>query len=380
MNNDSTLVTSYIPYSAINGRPNPNKVVNITKSDSAYRFAMEDGNGNLTNQSVTLNSGLNLIGNPMLTHLNLRSLYETEPNASVIDDVFRLWNGDRFITYSYALDEWSDPSYHGTQLAPMQSFVVDNTSGLTTQITYDLYTNFGAKEDDAISFRAGIAKENTLFLEANKGSKTSSTMLAYIPDAKNGFDKTDALKLFGQNTELKEVYSFIDNKALDINTFGNLPYITPIGIKSTVADTLTLVFKQANSFDSNIDIFLLNMKTNERVNVKDVESYTYMHDGVESEGVLYLEFSKAGSNIHRVVDIDNVHVMLTYNNYIQVVSTADDPIQSVTVYDPYGRVLNKVEGINAPYCTVSANANQTFCVVKVSTESSTKTAKLILGN
>jgi hypothetical protein len=70
----------------------------VTKNASlAYRFAAENAANQLTDITYTLEPGINLVGNPLMTHLDFNKLYLN--NMAYIENKVKFWNGETFTTY-----------------------------------------------------------------------------------------------------------------------------------------------------------------------------------------------------------------------------------------------------------------------------------------
>nr|MDA3847425.1 hypothetical protein [Vallitaleaceae bacterium] len=262
---ETTEITNYLPrelgdtlrdatymYSTYSGYLYTDNPIALPKVDTlAYRFAMENSNDQLVDTKIGIKTGLNLIGNPMMCHLDFNALYAD--NSGIISNKVKFWNGSTFTTFMSGTDISSDLDLSDTSIAPMQAFFVEGLSDDT--ITVDLSAHYIT--DVTTKLRSASPIANTMHIEADNGTKRSSTAVALRDNTSNTCDEDDAFKLFTQLEDVPEVYTLAEEIALDINQFGKLPYMLPVGIKSSQAGPITLTFDGAESFDT-IDVTLMN--------------------------------------------------------------------------------------------------------------------------
>jgi len=375
MNADSSLITQMIPYAAFTGKPLTLLATTVARYDSAYRFMMENSSNQLTNQTITLQKGLNLIGNPLMTHLNFDNLYNH--NSSVIRNVVKFWNGSTFVSYMTGAAIGSSMGLSASSIPPMQSFFVYSDNG--GSMTIDLSSDFTSTATGRL--RNAQVEPNRLYIKSDNGMKTSSTSLAMIDSAPNNFDNQDAFKLFSQYKDVPEIYTLADNKPLDINQFGTLPYTAPLGIQSSVKDTVALSFTGADSFDG-IDVSLINTQTGENQNLKENSTYKYNYDGTNGEGVLFVQFKSANaentSGVKSNTSGSDIQIYDVNKEKIRAISSPDDLIKDIIVYDETGRTIAQTKGIFASGYDVSVDGANHVCIVKVITNKQVKASKIIL--
>ncbi|MDR3705972.1 MAG: Ig-like domain-containing protein [Paludibacteraceae bacterium] len=375
MNADSSLITQMIPYAAFTGKPLTLIATTVARYDSAYRFMMENSSNQLTNQTITLQKGLNLIGNPLMTHLNFDNLHNH--NSSVIRNVVKFWNGSTFVSYMTGAAIGSTMGLSASSIPPMQSFFVYSDNG--GSMTIDLSSDFTATATGRL--RSAGVESNRLYIESNNGLKTSTTSLAMTDSAPNEFDAQDAFKLFSQYKDVPEIYTLADNKPLDINQFGTLPYTAPLGIQSSVKDTISFSFKGADSFD-NIDVSLINTKTGENQNLKENSTYKYNYDGTNGEGVLFVQFKSANtestSGVKSNTSGSDIQIYGVNKEKIRAISSPEDLIKDIIVYDESGRTIAQAKEISASWHDVPVESANHVCIVKVITNKQVKVSKIIL--
>jgi len=376
INPDSSLVTSYFPYSTFSGRLLTPAWIATKNPSLAYRFAMENSSNVLVNTTYTLKPGINLIGNPLMTHLDFNKLYAD--NAGVINNKVKFWNGTTFTTYmaGSTLDNAISSSDNTTNIIPpMQAFFVESPSG--GSLTFNLNNDFVA--NNSMNLKSASIKPNILYIETDNGSFKSSTAIAQRDSSSNNFDANDAFKLFSQFKHVPEVYTLAGGVPLDINQFEVFPYTVPLCIK-TDSGTVAFKFVGAESFDSDVDVSLINTSTGEEQNLKNNNSYSFTYNGTNGVGTLYLSFRKANiitESTNKTAD-SNIQIFSRDKTTIRIVSTPTDLIKSITVYDETGKIIASERDLETFSQDMTLQQNLLLCLVKVTTESNVKVSKIIM--
>lgn len=374
LNVDSSLVESFIPFNSLTGKPYYANAVALNKADSiAYRFAAENSS-NVIGFPITkpLETGLNLIGNPMMTHLSFTNL---KSHNADIDNTVKFWNGSNYTSLISNLSLWSNPTGGGYKIAPMQAFIVNSPAGGTLSF---LASDFVEDTLKTSFLRSASAPKDLLYVTINNGVVSNSAAVALRSAGSNSLDATDAGKLFVASNDIAEVYTLSSSKPLDINVFDKVPFTTPLGVRSTKKGNLQLSFKQVESY-TDIDVHLINTQTGEKINLKENPSYEFEATEVYNEGKLYLEFRKASIVTEENITTDqNLQIIVKDNNTIKVISSPNNLIKAVTVLDEIGRIIVIAKDINQAMHEIVMNEGANVYIVKVLTEAENKTQKVIL--
>lgn len=378
-NNDGSLIRTATPYSGLNGKLNPYKAVTLAKDSlKAYRFAMEDASNNLpTSISVTVKPGLNLIGNPLMTHLDFAAFQAS--NAGKISNKVKFWNGTSFDGY-VLLDGGVLSTAMGSGasivIPPMQAFFVECTTGAATDV--DFYTASHFVEDQTTTLRSCRVPKNIMHIQAQNNVASTSICIAKNDDATNGFGNDDDFKLFSQFPNVPEVYTISSGKAVGINQFSEYPFTTPLSLKCATAGTIKLKFEGINSFDPEVNVELINSRTGERIDLKETNNYDFEYDGTNASGELFVSFRTASVSTD-ITSSQNESVQIFSDaGTINVISSPDDLIQEVEILNTDGRQVFKESGINKVDFKKSAEHSNTFYIVKVSTKSKCETKKIMV--
>ena len=345
-------------------------------SNIAYRFSMENAGNVLQDIHVSIKPGLNLVGNPLMTHLDFNALRAS--NTTVISNKVKFWNGTTFNTFMSGSDISSSMDLTSSSISPMQAFFVEGLKNGTMDI--DLETHFFV--DLTTKLRSASIKPNLMYIKTNNGLKQSSAAIAMRPNTSNSYGDDDAFKLFSQFNDVPEVYTLADDVALDINQFDTLPYRVPVGLKTTKLGNVNFTFNGAESFN-NIDVTLLNIRTGEQQNLKTSTQYNLQYDGSKTDDYLFIEFRNANANTTptETKDVETcgrcIQVYQKDSKTIGVVSPRNDKIRNITVWEESGKMLFNKFDINQSLYDVEAPPHHS-CVVRVATEASTYVVKLLM--
>ncbi len=379
------LITTVVPFSGLTGKLYP-KLADTLPKDSAYvyRFAMENDDNELEDIRVNIKEGLNLIGNPLMTHLDFVALYAS--NEDKISEKVKFWNGTSFTTYMAGSGISSSMDMTYTSIPPMQSFFVDGLVGISedTQLEINLEEHFIA--DETTKLRKAKSDKGVkipvLKMRTTMSGLNSYAAIAYKDEADNSYSDEDAFKLFSQYRDVPEVYTLADGKALDINFFGSLPYTVPVGIKTDKTGVIQLDFAGADQFDDNIAVSLINTKTGEQKDLRSVSTYKLEYDGDPTENYLFIEFS-SDSNID-----DNegdecgsgkcIQVYAKDKSSIVVASPETDKIEKVIVWEQEGNQLYNKGDINNSGHEAFISTKSKVCVIRVQTEKRTRVIKVLM--
>ncbi len=380
-NNDGSLKKEYEPYSTYSGMilsPTYSPAWTVTKDENlAYRFAAENASNQLVDVNTPLTPGINLVGNPLMTHLDFDLLYA---HNSDISDQIKYWNGTTFVTYMAGSDLASSISSSTASthiIPPMQSFFVISGSGGT--LNFDLDNDFVA--NNQMNLRGASVEKCLLHVESDNGNYKSSTAIARREYAENRFEKNDAFKMFSKIKEVPEVYTLADGVALDINQFDALPFTIPLGIKTDANESINLRFNGADTFGSNVIVELINAKTGEVLDLREENNYEYAIGTNKDEGSLFVSFRSASvtTDNSESIGIDhNIHVYATNKKSIRVESIPNDPIKEVIVLNMDGRTVQHLCVRNTYDVDIPVfNENQVY-LVQVYTENNTRIAKILM--
>lgn len=374
----TNILTVATPISGVTGKPYYNLNQTMPKDTSvAYRFAMEDNNNKLQNISVAIKPGLNLVGNPMMSHLDFTKLYTS--NSGIISNKVKFWNGTTFVTYMTGSQIASDMNLTNTRIAPMQSFFVEGKG--TGVMTIDLDNHFVI--DETTKLRSASSSSNkVLYIKSKINNLESTAAVAMNNSASNAYGDDDAFKLFTQYKNVPEVYTTAGGEALDINQFNSLPYMTPLGIKTNSRGKIKLNFNNTASFE-NVEVTLMNTATGEQQNLKANSNYEVDYDGTPTDGYMFIEFRSASTttdtpeskscNTSRCIQ-----VFAKDKSTVGIISPENERIKKVDVYEQNGKQLFNKMDINKTEFYAALKNNSPVVMVRVETVSRTYVVKVFM--
>ena len=211
-NPDNSLVTSYVPYNSRNGYPYTVLAKTVTKdANKAYRLAAENASNVMVDQTVTLTDGVNLIGNPMMTHINI--------------DPFLDANALSTITVYDAT----------TPFATSKTFNASATSEMT-------FTLVGAAIESRQTcggvnmLSPNLSESNTQYMECEvTGGDTITSVLLHISRILASVSASNAVLVWCEHADFDRTdvhsYELISMNARDLSC-DQLAVTAPAGIKS----------------------------------------------------------------------------------------------------------------------------------------------------
>lgn len=380
-NADGSLIRTVVPYSGITGKPYPEMAQTMPKDSSvAYRFAMENASNALEDVRVPIKKGLNLVGNPLMTHLDFDLLYAS--NQDKISNALKFWNGTSFISYLSGDQIASTLDRSFVKIPPMQAFFVNGLEDADTQLDINLNEHFVADETTKLRSSSDKSSAKVLYLKSSLGNYDSYAAIGYNKKASNGKGSEDAVKLFSQYTELPEVYTVADNYALDINQFNHYPYMAPLNIKTSSRGNIKLSFTGAASFE-DVEVVLYNTLTGEKQDLKENSVYNFNYSGAIADSSLYIEFRSANTSS----DIKEkkycptskcIQIYAKTSKIVNVLSYDDEIINRVTIYELNGKqIFNKLD-INSSVFEAQLIDKPEVILVQVETNYTSYLVKLFL--
>ncbi|MDR1679771.1 MAG: Ig-like domain-containing protein [Prevotellaceae bacterium] len=374
MNKDSSLITAYIPYSQSSGRPIPAQTASVSRSQLAYHFAAENGAGELVDVTVPLTpEAYNLVGNPLMTHLNITHIVEDHGHLTDgISGVF-LWDGERYLTYDSETNKFDDDASETTNLAPMQSFVVHATSG-NPQITFHLADHFTVCENIS-NLRNATVNDPTLMLSIDRKQQAkiimkegaSNKYVALMEDNEKIFTK-----------DIQEVATMVDEQHVAFNRFGSPNFSTPVYVSNPEKGAVTLRIEGANNFADEVDVYLRNELDASEVELKPQgDFYAVNINPAETNGKLWIEFRGVTTDKLETRDSE-ITVTVKDGNTIVATASPDNLISEMTVMDETGRTIVRKTGIEATQYEQLMNNGLHVYMVRVVTEREVKVAKVLI--
>jgi hypothetical protein len=231
---------------------------------------------NVTAHSAGGNDGWNLIGNPYPSAIdwNLVTVPAGLNNAIYITDNFDNSGQGSGLKYVSYVNGVANVGTYAGLVAQGQAFWVRATA--PTTVTF--------QEDDKTTAVAQFFREdsvaqvipNLLRISMVGSGLEDQTVLRLHEPATDGFDaKYDAYKLLNSKLSLGTLTS--DNLNLSINSMGNLDCDKkiPLTMVGAVKGGYQISFTGLETFDANMNLYLVDVLQNTSVNIRDVSSYGF---------------------------------------------------------------------------------------------------------
>lgn len=365
-------------------------------NNKAYRFIAETFNGGSNSwefQDVITYTNTNnnqasevLIGNPFMSTIDFVQFANDNPS---IQPQYRLWTGDSFSTLAIvggnpistgavALDQY---------IAPMQSFfVLTNPNAGNYNINFDVANISVPKPPTSTSQLRNEGdtniEQNIIRVKArNEASYISETLIGKLSSANDFYDRNeDVYKLFSQKGDVPEIFSIVDNYALEMNFVKSNDLMIPLGLKTNKLGKTTFTISGMDNYDASL-IEFVDKTTGQTIDITGKKSFDYVFDNT----VTGIQNNRFYISIDGVTSIDNTlseanEQVYFSNNGIAVVSSVSNPIKQIMIYDIHGRLLYNRNGINASLFEVEDQLNSDVIIVKVVSEKGVKSVKLINNN
>jgi hypothetical protein len=278
--------------------PGPDK----WSSDTTYAMTGPMNNGEIdipvAYYEANSYAGFNLVPNPYPSAIDWDAVDGwTKTN---LNNAIWIWNEGADEPYgtgyvgNYAAYIGGTGTNGGSQFIPVgQSFFVR----VSTDAAASLSVNNDARVHNPQPFFKDEVQD-LLRIQAIGNNYSDEIVVRFLGDATSGFDSQyDASKMYGKS-EAPQLYSITeDNRKLSINS---LPYTSdvisiPVGFMLDVEGEATLKASSIDSFDSDVTIFLWDMLTDTKVNLREKPDYTFMHHPDNNSARFALLFNSAVS-------------------------------------------------------------------------------------
>ena len=352
-----------------------------------YRFIMEDGyGGQLTSAQIyagSIASGSEmLVGNPFMSTIDFDNFQSANPH---IGHYYRIWNGSGYNTY--LTNGSGDYGTGGLSryIAPMQSFLVSTLTELTTGLTlnYDIETLSVVPDANAYpGLRAHSSENKTELRIKAENAHSSSEALLVI---KNGFSDSyipteDVYKLFTDIVNVPEVYSLQDEVEVEINCIGSSQNIDiPLGLKTNLLGATRFILSGMDKL--NASIYLVDTYLDQLIDITGENEYEYSFEnlvkGVQNERFILRIAEVTEEDTEELLDNHDLKVWWK-DSEIHILSSQEDKIKEVVLYDIQGRVMYHKSGLMTSYYQLETVLDQTNAVylLKVVTDQKVKNIKL----
>lgn len=350
------------------------------------RFIVEDDNTNKIPAIVSVTPSNNrpdteiLLGNPLMSHIDFGKLYVDNKNS--IGNYCRMWTGNAQY-YSLLVDENglltantalgpNEIEETGTFIAPMQSFLVAHKT--SDPVNFNLPNISVTYADKNVNLRRSSNNEFELLKIISSNSRYSAAaVIVHYPD-KEVLDP-GVPKLFSPSGNIPEIY-FLQDQKKEIIAINRYTHTVPLGIRTDVTGVVTtLKFYGLENFSPTVSIYDAKTGSEQPLSAIDNE-FKFLNTEGNTEDRLYLLFSPTVLGMDKVTDTD-IRVYAV-DGSIRVISSPDDPIESVEIYTMQGQLLSIEKNLSVISMQTRQPKEKGIYPVKVKTKSNTLIRKVLI--
>lgn len=314
-----------------------------------------------------------LVGNPFMSHLNFSEFADKNGIAGG----YYIWtSGETFEAIDPSLFP-KDPN----EIAPMQSFIIerpvnDLSFNLTFTFKMSVTTLSNASNNNVLRSATTSAENTVLRMDVLRDSIAQSNIrLRYVPFEENAYNaRKDMWTLFSEDvTSPAVLYALVDGKAASIRTLGDLSEPVELGIRTSTKGLLTLRMSGIETLDTEYGLYLEDKLAGTIQDLRENPEYTFDNQAGNVQGRLFLRTDKAGS----LMESSDIRIF-SENRKIRVISSPDDPIETIKIYSLKGYILTDKRSVNQSSFTMNPPAYSQVIIVSVKTHTQQKTEKIMI--
>lgn len=340
--------TKYDLYHYNNGQPSAGGEITITRSYSS------DTKGNLVarqlynrntdieqatkgapitvNLSESATKDYYLVGNPFMAHLDMTKFFDEENgNGSVLQKKYWVVT-DGNQTAAVGSGDWITLDGATPKVAPLQSFFVQKTEGVTGDITLtftqDMQTLGGTGD--------GLRSANALTITATTtDGRTSRAAVAYDMAASADYEASEDAELFLDSNlgDVPMVYTVAGTMATSINRTSEL-YNIPLGVYGNKQEMVTLSFGGLNQFSSAT---LYDAQEQTETPLREGKTVSV------PTGTSGRYFLRAGTPTGNEVIARNAFLVYSVGGGKVMVTSSNTPLKDIRVYTMGGAQVRSIQ-------------------------------------
>lgn len=315
------------------------------------------------NQSTGLTSGWNFTGNPYVSAVDWEAAGWTKTN--LVTNAYSVWDGATYGTYIAG----SGGTNGTTKYIPAaQGFFVEASAAGTLGVTN------AVRAHDALDFWKSEANmENRLSMTISNGTIDDETVIFFYEAASTELDYSfDARKMMAESAP--QAYTMLGEDKMAINAFNNTTQTNSVilGVNIPADGNYTLTASNLESFDVSVPVYLEDLVTGEKVNLRETAVYTFSAvAGTTERFVVHFTTLQgigddASASINSIYAIDKI-VYVDFN----------DVKGEVVIYDILGQEVKRVAAVNG-INTIPVSKGNAVYIVKVISENTTVTKKVFV--
>ena len=223
-------------------------------------------------------------------------------------------------------------------------------------------------------FKSAIAEERSrIWLNvSNTAGEFGQTLVAYMPQAENGLDRTDGKYLGDGSTALT---SWLEDAEYIIQ--GRAPFaisdVVALNFKTATAGAYTIAIDRVDGlFSGNQDIFLRDNFTGTNHDLKN-SAYTFATEAGSFNARFDIVYFNPLSTKNPIFDSNSVILYKKENNV--VINSGRTILENVEVYDVSGRLLAVAKKINSNEVSINVGETNQVLIVNITSSEGIKITK-----
>lgn len=360
--------------------------------------------GDITTPIIGTATPFNLIGNPYPSAISADLFLSDTNNLTVLDATLYLWTHNTPITSNqytandYAMYNFSggvgtgyvaiNPTPNSTipngRIAAGQSFFIkgmtDGDAHFNNSMRLIGLNNqfFRTNQEQHQNLNQELEKHRFWLDIYNETGAFKELLVAYIQNATNEIDR-------GFDGELVDIgnpiiaYTILNDKKLSIQGKAlpfNVNDTIPLGYKATIEGNFTFKLADFDGLFTDQDIYIEDKTLNLIHNLKQSQ-YNFTTSIGTFEDRFILRFSPNGSLNNNTFTAQNVVVYKNEQNNF-VITTGNQNMSTVKVFDTRGRLINELKDINTNQTTLYAGETNQVLLLQITTDTGITVTKKVI--
>jgi hypothetical protein len=323
-----------------------------------------DGTLNSGTIGTSLETGWNFVGNPYASAANWDASGWTKTN--LVSDGYLVWNGALGTNAQYIGGVGTNGASKDIHAA--QGFFVEAAGAGFLGVTDVVRTH-----STQAFLKDEVSKPNLLSMTISNGSVSDETVIYFSETATSELDYSfDAHKLMAEAAP--QAYTMLGNDRMGINAFNNVSEtsIVTLGVNAPEAGEYTLTASNLESFDGSIPVLLEDLLTGQKVDLRQMSTYSFSSEAGTSErfAIHFAEFQGIGDDVS--TEVNSIYAV-NQTVYVDFTAVKGD----ITIYNILGQEISRTGAINGLNLVSVPQGNAVY-IVKVITDNSTVTKKVFV--
>lgn len=348
--------------------------------EETFTFA---GTLNTANTTIALsntgtsspNRGYNLIGNPYMGFLNWNLVDRTNKNISPT-----IWYRTPQSSGVYTYDYYNGSTGTGLgingvvsqYIPPMQAFwtcvTADNTSPVIS-LSASYCTTANQTTNNTNLMRVKSATENALLrLRVTNGINQDETILSEYNLSANSMDVYDAVKVTNNNANVPEIYTFLDNKEIVINSMDNIGTNAAyaLGFRPGKEGSFGIYAEDVSNFPNETRVYLKDNLLDKEFDLTDGSQYDFTATSTVDNQRFSIVFKTPTLTTELTNDFE-FKAKVYANENRQIVINSNEIISTecnVFIYDISGNLILS-DSISSNYSCINSNLKPGIYIVRL---------------